>query len=97
MAVMGFVERVFAIGLQISLTVMVLYSVVYKKPGWFWIALLWHALVDAMSVYLMPLIGVLALEAVVGIFAVISLVIMFRLRPRFVLEPKVEPIPSEPL
>jgi uncharacterized membrane protein YhfC len=84
MAFMGLFERVFAICLQISLTIMVLYSVVYRKPIWFWIALLWHALVDGLAVYLMPRIGVLGVEAVIGICAIISLVILFRLRPRFV-------------
>ncbi len=84
MAFLGLIERVFAICLQISLTIMVLYSVAYRKPIWFWIALLWHALVDGLAVYLMPRIGVLGVEAVIGICAIISLVILFRLRPRFV-------------
>lgn len=83
MALLPFVERVFAICMQIALTIMVLYSVAYKKPVWFWIALLWHALVDASSVYLLPIIGALAIEAVIGVFAAISLVIVFRLRPKF--------------
>lgn len=84
MAFLGLIERAFAICLQISLTIMVLYSVAYRKPIWFWIALLWHALVDGLAVYLMPRIGVLGVEAVIGICAIISLVILFRLRPRFV-------------
>ncbi len=84
MAFLGLIERVFAICLQISLTIMVLYSVAYRKPVWFWIALLWHALVDALSVYLLPLIGALALEAVIGVCAVISLAILFWLRPKFI-------------
>jgi uncharacterized membrane protein YhfC len=84
MAILGLIERVFTICIQISLTIMVLYSVVYRKPVWFWIALFWHALVDALAVYLMPLTGALAIELVIGICAAISLVILFRLRPRFV-------------
>ena len=87
MAFMGLIERVFAICLQITLTIMVLYSVVYKKPVWFWIALLWHAFVDALAVYLIPTIGVLALEAVIGVCAIISLVFLFRLRPKFIQAP----------
>lgn len=90
MAFMGLIERISAICLQISLTIMVLYSVVYRKPVWFWIALFWHALVDALTVYLMPTIGVLGVEAVIGVCAIISLVILFRLRPRFVQEQKAE-------
>src|SRR5690606_36393637 len=50
-ALMGFVERIFAICLHLSLSVMVLYSIVAGKPLWFWLALLWHALVDAVAVY----------------------------------------------
>jgi len=87
MAFLGLIERAFAICLQIALTIMVLYSVVYKKPVWFWIALFWHAFVDALAVYLLPLIGALALEAVIGVCAAISLVILFRLRPKFIQPP----------
>jgi uncharacterized membrane protein YhfC len=94
MALLGFIERAFTICIQISLTMMVLYSVAFRKPVWFWIALLWHAIVDALAVYLMPVIGAMAIELLIGIFAVISLVILFRLRPRFVQEPKVEAIPG---
>jgi uncharacterized membrane protein YhfC len=94
MAFIGLIERIFAICLQISLTIMVLYSVVLRKPVWFWIALFWHAFVDALTVYLMPTIGVLGVEAVIGVCAVISLVILFRLRPRFVQEQRVEVTPS---
>ena len=83
MAFLGFIERIFTICVQISLTIMVLYSVAYREPVWFWIALLWHALVDALAVYLMPIIGALAVEAVIGVCAAISLLILFRLRPRF--------------
>ena len=86
LAFLGLIERVFAICLQLSLTIMVLYSVVYKKPVWFWIALLWHAFVDALAVYLLPMIGALAVEAVIGVCAIISLVILFRMRAMFVNE-----------
>jgi uncharacterized membrane protein YhfC len=96
MAFLGFIERAFTICIQISLTIMVFYSVVYKKPIWFWIALLWHALVDATAVYILPIAGALATEAVIGIFTAASLLILFRLRPKFVQELKVEPIPSQP-
>ena len=94
MAFLGFLERVFAISLHIALSVMVMYSVAYRRPLWFWIALLWHTLVDAISVYLMPVIGPLALEGVIGLCAVISLWILFQLRPMFGQEQKVEAVPS---
>jgi uncharacterized membrane protein YhfC len=84
LAFLGAIERIFAICLHISLSVMVLYNVVYKKPVWFWLALLWHAFVDAVAVYLFPIVGAIALEGIVGVLAGISLLILFRLRPRFV-------------
>jgi uncharacterized membrane protein YhfC len=86
LAFLGLIERAFAISLHLSLSVMVLYSVVYKKPVWFWIALLWHAFVDALAVYFLPIIGALGIEAVIGVCALISLAILFWLRSKFVAE-----------
>jgi hypothetical protein len=62
---------------------MVLYSVVYHRPLWFWLALLWHALVDAVAVYVVQEAGILVVEGFVALFALISLWIVFRLRQSF--------------
>ena len=83
MALMGFVERVFAICLHVSLSVMVLYAIVYGKPVWFWLALLWHAFVDAVAVYVGQQVGILAVEGIVAVFAMISLWIVWKLRSDF--------------
>jgi uncharacterized membrane protein YhfC len=83
MALMGFVERIFAICLHVSLSVMVLYAIVYGKPVWFWLALLWHAFVDAVAVYVAQEAGILAVEGIVAIFAIISLWIVMRMRSYF--------------
>jgi uncharacterized membrane protein YhfC len=83
MTLLGMVERIFAICLHISLSVMVLYSIVNKKQLWFWLAILWHAVVDASAVYLGQYISMLSLEGVVGIFAIISLGIVFWMKPKF--------------
>ena len=71
---------------------MVLYSVAYKKPIWFWIAVLWHALVDGLAVYLMPSVGAVGIEAVVGVCAIISLFILFKMKSMFV-EPQAGEVP----
>jgi len=84
MGFIGLLERVFAICLHLSLSIMVLYSVAYKKPVWFWLALLWHAVVDASAVYLVPKIGGMGVEGVIAGMAVVSLAIMFGLRSKFV-------------
>jgi len=83
MGFLGGLERLFAICLHLSLSVMVLYSVAYKKPVWFWLALLWHAVVDAIAVYFLPIVGAIALEGIIGVMAAISLGILFTMRPWF--------------
>ena len=83
MAFMGLIERVFAVCLHVALSVMVLYSIASKQSAWFWLALLWHALVDALAVFLMPIIGIVALEGVVAVLGIISLGVLFYLRPGF--------------
>ena len=82
-ALMGFTERIFAICLHVSLSVMVLYAIVYSKPLWFWLALLWHAFVDAVAVYAIQEVGILAVEGMVAVFAIISLWIVWTLRGKF--------------
>lgn len=84
MGFLGGIERLFAICLHLSLSIMVLYSVAYRKPVWFWLALLWHAFVDAVAVYLLPIVGALAIEGIIGVLAVVSLGILFTMRPWFV-------------
>lgn len=86
LALMGFIERIFAMMLHVGLSVMVLYAVANKKPLWFWLALLWHALVDAVAVYAVQNISILAVEGLVAVFALISVWIVFRLRPLFAQE-----------
>jgi uncharacterized membrane protein YhfC len=83
MALMGFIERIFAICLHVSLSVMVLYAVVYRQPIWFWLALLWHAFVDAVAVYVVQKVGVLAVEGIVAVFAIISLWVVLSMRGKF--------------
>jgi len=89
MAFLGLVERFSAVCLHIALSVMVLYSIVAKKPLWFWFALLWHAFVDAAAVFLVQKVSVVSLEGIVGVMALISLGVLFFLRGKF-------PQPSAP-
>ena len=80
---LGFAERIFAICLHVSLSLMVLLAIAKSKPIWFWAALLWHALVDAVAVYAIQQMDVLGVEAIVAVFAVISVAAVFKLRPLF--------------
>lgn len=82
-AFLGLIERVFAVCLHLTLSVMVLYSLARRKPIWFWLAVLWHAVVDGVAVFFAARIGMVALEGLVGLMAVMSLVILFILRKGF--------------
>jgi len=90
----GFMERISAICLHIGLSVLVMYSIVSNQRKWFWFALLWHAFVDALAVYLYPkitagthvLLGTLGLESLVAILGVGLLVYAIRLRGSFPIE-----------
>ena len=83
MALLGFFERVFALCLHVSLSLMVLYGLAKKQAVWFWLALLWHAFVDAVAVYAVQSVGALQTEGLIAIFAVISVWIVFKMRPKF--------------
>jgi uncharacterized membrane protein YhfC len=90
---LGLAERVFAVSLHLSLSVMVLYSIAARKPLWFWLAILWHALVDAVAVFFGPQFGPLAVEGIMALMAAISLWIMFSLRRHY---PPAQPVNREP-
>ncbi len=100
MTMLGALERVFAICLHLALSVMVLQ--LFLRRNWLWLvaAILWHALLDATAVftiqYATPLLGAnqaaLLTEAVVAVYALLSLVILFWLRT-----PEPEPLALEPL
>ncbi|RPI26681.1 MAG: YhfC family intramembrane metalloprotease [Chloroflexota bacterium] len=96
MSLMGFVERLFALPLHIALSVMVLQVFTHKQVRWLWLAILWHAVVDGVAVFLVYQWQgydwyAYAMEGVIGVFALISLGILFALRQ---LEP-VEPGPAD--
>jgi uncharacterized membrane protein YhfC len=87
-ALLGAVERLFAICLHLSLGVMVLQC--FTRRQWFWLPLAigWHAFVDAAAVVAaLAQFGPYWTEALVGLMALISLVIVFAVR---------QPAPAEP-
>lgn len=85
--ILGAVERAFTIPVQIALSAIVLQAFVRGQFRWVWLAIGWHALVDAASVIASNRIGIYWTEAVIGLMALISLAILFALRRA---EPEVE-------
>jgi uncharacterized membrane protein YhfC len=86
-ALLGTVERLFTLPIQISLAVLVIQGFIRNQKRWLWIAVGYHALVDAVAVYAVQKVSPYIVEGFVGIFALISLGIIFLLRKP---EPAVE-------
>ena len=84
LALLGFAERVFTMCLHVALSVMVMYGLVNKKQIWFWLAVLWHTVIDASAVYLGQSISAVAVEGIIGVFAVISILITIWIKPRLI-------------
>lgn len=80
LALLGAVERVFAICLHVSLALLVLQAFTRRNRAWLFAAMGWHALVNAVGVLLLPVIGPLSVEGVLGFFALISIGVIAGLR-----------------
>jgi uncharacterized membrane protein YhfC len=78
----GVVERVSAFVLQIGLSLLVLQAFTRRNPAWFVLAVLWHALIDAVAVFGgLSGWGVILLEGVVAVGALVSVWFSLALRP----------------
>jgi uncharacterized membrane protein YhfC len=92
-SLLGALERLFTLPIQIALAVLVLQAFTRRQWGWIALAVGYHALVDAAAVLALPTLGVIATEALVGGFAVVSLAIILALREP---EPAPAPEPAPP-
>ncbi len=86
-ALLGALERLFALCVHLGLTVMVMQAFTRGRLWWLAAAIAWHALVNGVTVYLLQIMGgqgslsaLYATEAAVGAFALLSLGIVFALR-----------------
>ena len=77
---MGAVERFFAIIFQIALSLLVLQTFTRRQPFWLWLAVLIHALSDFTALLAETHLGVYWTEAIVGLFAISGVIIIFALR-----------------
>jgi len=77
---LGAAERVFALALHVSLSVMVMRAFTHNNRRWLLAAIVWHTLVNAVAVVAITQVGAVATEAVVAVMAAISLAIIYRLK-----------------
>ena len=86
---LGAVERVFAIACHVFMATLVMRAFTHRKIGWLFAAIGFHALLDAVAVFCQPYVSAYVLEAIVGVFAVLSILLTLRLR-----DPEPQPDPS---
>ncbi|MFZ0548568.1 MAG: YhfC family glutamic-type intramembrane protease [Candidatus Promineifilaceae bacterium] len=98
---LGGIERLFAITLHLSLSLMVMQCFTQKKHAWLVLAIAWHALSNAGAVIIIGLETQLipglenqyTAELFIGIIAIISLFIIFHFKQPEPVEPEPEPLP----
>ena len=91
---LGSLERAFAMCLHLSLSLMVMQVFTRGKLWWLWLAIGWHALVDATAVFVQIYwANAYLTEAIVAFYALVSLGIVFWLRTPEPIEPELEPLP----
>ncbi|MFA5014229.1 MAG: YhfC family glutamic-type intramembrane protease [Actinomycetota bacterium] len=82
MPLVGALERILAIAIQISLSVLVMYAFLKKKYYFILISILYHMMIDFVSIYINYKFGIFLSEIMLFIFAGISIAIIYILRPR---------------
>ncbi len=93
-AMLGSLERVFAMCLHLSLSLMVMQVFTRGKLWWLWLAIGWHALVDATAVFVQIYwANAYLTEAIVAFYALVSIGIVFWLRTPEPIEPELAPLP----
>jgi uncharacterized membrane protein YhfC len=79
-SLLGAVERLFALTIQVSLAILVLQAFRRRNGWWVAAAIGWHTVIDAGAVAMLPTYGAFATEGLLAIEAAISLAIIIRLR-----------------
>jgi uncharacterized membrane protein YhfC len=79
-SMLGALERFFTIPCQIAMAVMVMQAFTRKNLGWLFAAIGYHALIDGVSVFGQKYLSAFGLEGVIGLFAILSVMIIFILR-----------------
>ena len=95
-SMLGAVERFFTIPVQIAMSVIVLQTFTRKQWFWVWLAVLYHAFIDASTGYLLKPLGMYWVEALVGGYAVLSVIIIFALRQPDQDAPEPAPVSQPP-
>lgn len=77
---LGAVERLFAVVFHLSASILVLQVFLRKQIRWLWLAIGWHAFLDALAVFSAPTWGIYVTELLLSLVALVSLVIILKLK-----------------
>ncbi len=94
MALYGALERVFALLLHLSASLLVMQAVVRQQMRWLGAGILWHAVIDGVLVYVVVQWGVIMAELVLGVMSFVSLGIIFALRTADPVATELPPLPE---
>ncbi len=93
---LGAVERLFTIPCQIFMAVLVMQAFTRRNILWLFAAIGYHALLDGAAVLGVTYLGVHWTEAMIGLFGILSVVLIFVLRqPEPQPDPEPDPAPLE--
>ena len=82
MPLVGALERILAIAIQIAFSVLIMYAFISRKYYMIFVTIIFHAIVDLVAFYVNYKFGMWYSELSVFIFAVIGIVIIFLYRPK---------------
>ena len=79
---LGSIERLFAMIAQLTLSVLVLQVFTRKRVYWLFVAIFWHALIDALAVYTFNTRGANVAEYMLAVVTVLNLVVIMLLKDK---------------
>ncbi len=81
LTLLGALERLFTIPLHLACSIIVLQAFTRRQFWWVALAILFHAAADGVAVFVSQIgISTLAIEGIIGVFGIISVVIIFKLK-----------------
>lgn len=91
--ILGGIERIFAVILHLSLSLMVLQTILRAQRRWLFFAIGWHTIANAGALIIIEMTNEYLAELFLAIIALVSLFIIRELKRPEPIEPEPEPLP----
>ncbi len=93
---LGAVERLFAIAAHLAMSLLVLQVFLRRNIGWLFASIGFHTLLNMVAVIAATRVSPYVTEGIIGLFALLALFIIFRLRSPEPVVPEAELVPLPP-